>query len=78
MNEDTKKAFVRCSLNWAKRTIASSLDVSDADLYTIVYGQATKLWVSEARFRGIKLDTINDFVPSVDKKSKKRSSLTED
>lgn len=77
-DEDTKKALVRCSLNWAKRTIASSLDVSDADLYTIVYGQATKLWVSEARFRGIKLDTIYDFVPSVVQEIQKRLSLTED
>lgn len=64
-NEDIPGLLFKRSLNWVKRTLASGLGVSVGDLYTIAYGQATKFWVSEARFHDIELDAINDLVPMV-------------
>jgi len=73
--DELESILLQRSFDWVTRTHASGLDVSEGDLYTIVYGQATKLWVSEARFQRKKLDTIYDLVPTVVRNIQKRLDM---
>jgi adenine-specific DNA methylase len=63
------------SLDCAKRIVTTGENISTAELYTIAYGQATKLWVSTARFYEKKLDNLYDSIPVIVNQIQKKLGL---